>query len=66
MSYNFYHNLAEIARNGGFVLLNENIDGSDVRIDWRFIGRYLFLRHTDYYHVDYICLLQRLLTLIAL
>ncbi|XP_070500857.1 cilium assembly protein DZIP1L [Chironomus tepperi] len=38
MSYNFYHNLAEIARNGGFVLSNENNDGSDVRIDWRFIA----------------------------
>ncbi|KAL7035406.1 hypothetical protein ACKWTF_008350 [Chironomus riparius] len=38
MSYNFYHNLAKIARNGGFVLSNENIDDSDVRIDWRFIA----------------------------
>lgn len=38
MSFNFNHNLAEIARNGGFVLSNENVEESDVRIDWRFIG----------------------------
>lgn len=37
MSYNLFHNLPELARNGGFALC----DGGDEKeniIDWRFIG----------------------------
>lgn len=41
MSHNFSHNLAEIARNGGFILCDENSDGSEIRVDWRFIGKFL-------------------------
>lgn len=36
MSYNLYHNLPELARNGGFSLCDG--DGKDESIDWRFIG----------------------------
>jgi hypothetical protein len=38
MSYNFYHNLPEIARNGGFKL-GEEEEGNSSHIDWRFIGK---------------------------
>lgn len=37
MSSNLFHNLPELARNGGFTLC-EGGDGKDDQIDWRFIG----------------------------
>lgn len=38
MSFNLFHNLPELARNGGFTLC-DGADENDGTIDWRFIGK---------------------------
>lgn len=49
MAFNMYHNLPELARNGGFVLCDG--DGPETEsIDWRFIGEFfdcVFILMTD-------------------